>query len=227
MRYDEAKKAFIKDLESFAYKHRGYDVFGDFVEMAAISLYQPFRQSEKLEKRYLDIVGKYTKEESKIFGKLLRYVVEGLTDKFGDFLGECYIDKEFGNKHQGQFFTPYTISKFMAALSVGSIDTMENKRISEPAAGSGGMIIAIADHLQENGINYQKMMDVQAIDVSPLSFYMCYIQLSLLHIPAECIWGNTLKMDIFDTWYTPAYLLKKYDLETLKTTKVEELGKAS
>lgn len=36
---------------------------------------------------------------------------------------------------------------------------------------------------------------------------MCYIQLTLLHIPAEVIHGNSLSLEIWSVWRTPAYYM--------------------
>jgi hypothetical protein len=36
---------------------------------------------------------------------------------------------------------------------------------------------------------------------------MAYLQLSLLHIPARITHGNSLSLDEFSHWYTPAHIL--------------------
>lgn len=50
-------------------------------------------------------------------------------------------------------------------------------------------------------------MHVTAIDIDPVAAQMAYIQLSLLHIPAVIIQGNTLSMELRDQWVTPAHVL--------------------
>jgi type I restriction-modification system DNA methylase subunit len=205
MTYEQAKKEFIATVTKGAYRFRTWEIFSDFCQMGAISLYQPFRLSEDLEEEYLKIIGKYNKEEVQIFPKLLSLVVMGLSAKMGDFLGECFHELNLGSKYKGQFFTPYYISKLMASILGES--TKEIETMSEPACGAGGMIIARADVLQGFGINYQKTMIVQAVDIDSLCVHMCYIQLTLLHIPAEVVHGNSLSLEVFNTWYTPAYIM--------------------
>jgi len=205
MNYESCKKEFISTVNSMSGRYSVYQVFSDFCEMAAISLNQPFAKSAELEEKYLKIIGKYRKEDVDNFPKLLAHVVNGLSDEFGDFLGECYMSLEISNKHSGQFFTPYSISKFMTLLLGENIK--EKEYFSEPAAGSGGMIIARADAMKEKGINYQQLMEVQAVDLDKMCFHMCYIHLALLHISAEVIWGNSLSLEIFETWYTPAHYM--------------------
>ena len=205
MNYDNSKKEFISLIQRLSGSYSVYQIFSDFCEMAAISLYQPFKQSEELENKYLSIIGKYKKNEVDIFPKLLSCVVTGMSSAFGDFLGECYMSLEISNKNQGQFFTPYNISKLMSSL-LGSTPG-ETEYLSEPTVGSGGMIIARADVLQSQGFNFQQILKVQAVDIDKMCFHMCYIHLTLLHIKAEVIWGNSLSLEIFDTWCTPAHIL--------------------
>jgi type I restriction-modification system DNA methylase subunit len=207
MNYNEAKKAFIKGINTLARTHSTYTVFKDFCECAAIALYQPFGRNENLEKTYLSTIGKYSKEEAHMISELLSYVVFGLSSRFGDFLGECYMELSISNKNNGQFFTPYYISKFMSQLAGESNKDKLIETMSEPCVGSGGFVIARAEYLMEQNINYQKVLKVQATDIDRICFYMSYIHFTLLHIPVELVWGNTLTLEIFDVWYTPAYLM--------------------
>jgi len=207
MNYEDNKKEFISLIKGLCGSYSAYQIFSDFCELAAISLYQPFAKDEKLEEKYLTIIGKYKKDEIYIFPKLLAYVANGLTASFGDFLGECYMNLEIGNKHQGQFFTPYNISKFMSNIIDFKLNKEKKESFSEPACGSGGMIVARADAMKEAGMNYQKIMEVQAVDTDKICFHMCYIHCTLLHISAEIIWGNSLSCEIFEMWHTPANFL--------------------
>lgn len=54
------------------------------------------------------------------------------------------------------------------------------------------MIIAAAKVLKAKGVDYQRKMDVVAQDLDWKGVYMCYLQLSLLGIPAVCVQGDTL-----------------------------------
>ena len=74
--------------------------------------------------------------------------------------------------------------------------------ILEPSCGGGAMVIAAAKILQEEGVNYQKVMDVVAQDLDWKGVYMCYVQLSLLGISAICVQGNTLT-EPYDPHRTP------------------------
>lgn len=206
MNYETAQNEFIKLIESNCYEFQAWELFTDFCKMTAISLYQPFIKSEELEQEYLNTVSKYNKKVVEIFPKLLSFLVIGLEDKMGDFLGECFMNLKLGSKYKGQFFTPYHISVFMA--SVLGDATGEKEGICEPCVGSGGMIIARADVLsKKDDLNYQNIMEVHAVDVDLLCVHMSFIQFTLLGLSAEVVHGNSLSNEVFSTWYTFKYIM--------------------
>src|SRR5579863_8704513 len=51
--------------------------------------------------------------------------------------------------------------------------------------------------------HYQKHLHVTAVDVDPKCVHMTYLQLSLLHVPAIVVHGNSLSLEEFGHWYTP------------------------
>ena len=221
MNYETAQNEFIKLIESKSYEFQAWELFTDFCKLSAISMYQPFLKSEKLEEEYMQTIKKYTsvktqcskslndlrkKDVVEIFPQLFAYVVMGLEDKMGDFLGECFMNLNLGSKYKGQFFTPYHISVFMASI-LGEA-TGEKEGICEPCVGSGGMIIARADVLaKKHGLAYQNIMEVHAVDIDVLCVHMSFIQFSLLGLSAEIVHGNSLSNEVFETWYTFKYIM--------------------
>jgi hypothetical protein len=59
----------VKLLKQFGYAHQINTVFADFVEISAIALSNSVDKPQfgPREKRYLEIVGKYTPEELQLF----------------------------------------------------------------------------------------------------------------------------------------------------------------
>ena len=211
---DQYQKEFIKLIEVSGHKHRKLDLFRDFCEMAAISLSNAvdLAQREVREARYLEIIKKYDRAEVERFPKMMAMIVESLETGFKDCLGELFMGLEFGNEARGQFFTPYEISKMMAMMVAGDVREHIEKKgfftVNEPACGAGAMVIAVADTVMDQKINYQQHMHVVAQDIDATAVHMCYIQCSLLHIPAVVIQGNSLTMDEpISTWYTPAHVM--------------------
>ena len=97
-------------------------VFDDFLSLATLSLAQPFYRNDQLERQYLEIVGRYTKEQANEFSQMLALIVLALDEKHQDFLGQVFSANNFGNARKGQLFTPYHVSKLMAQINFTDIE---------------------------------------------------------------------------------------------------------
>lgn len=208
---DAALAAFKRTFRQLApYRHR-YEVFRDFVTMAACSLHNGIHKDEAREEEYLRIIGQYKPDDQQAFPKLMAQLVAALDEEPRDILGPLYMELEIANKDAGQFFTPPELSELMAQMTFAQeLDKLETQPFitaGEPAAGAGGMILALVKVMITAGHNPVDKLWVQAIDVDRMATLMCYIQLSLWNVPAEVIVGNTLSWDIREVWYTPAHHL--------------------
>lgn len=202
-------------LRDNARRHRLGEVFSDFCEMAALAFSNSVDrlQFATREARYLQLVGRYEREEVERFAELLAVLTLWMeSGGLGDRLGELFMSLELGDSFKGQFFTPYEVSRVMAHLTLGQgvgacIESDGFVRLSEPTCGAGGMVIAVAEVLREQGFNYQQSLHVVAQDVDRTAVHMSYVQLTMLHIPAVVILGNTLSVEVRERWYTPAHVL--------------------
>ncbi|MFC6570149.1 hypothetical protein [Actinoplanes utahensis] len=170
--------------------------------------------SQEIEDQYMQVVKKYDKEELDLFAKLLTMVVNGLDGSVCDFLGELYMSLELGIIGQGSFLRPWPVSKLMAFITYSDqLKAIEGDFItlSDPAAGAGCMPMAFAEIMREQGHNPQKRLWVQCWDIDSTAAGMCYIQLALLHIPAEVVIGNSLTLEVRRVMRTPAHYLGMWD----------------
>ena len=180
---------------SMSGKYTAYEIFMDWIQCVALAISNSLQQIhdkvwQNREESYKRIMEKYTKEERERFPEMLAWLVEELEDNPRDVLGEVFMKSGMGSDAGGQFFTPYNISQMMARLAV---DPKEEKiTLNEPSCGSGGSIIAAAMELRDQGVNYQKCMEVVAQDLDWRCVYMCYVQCSYLGINAICVQGDTL-----------------------------------
>jgi len=53
-------------------------------------------------------------------------------------------------------------------------------------------------------------MVAYCVDIDPVAAMMCYIQLSLMHIPAIVATGNSLTVEIKQEMATPAFVLGRW-----------------
>jgi len=214
------KAELIKTMRGLAHRHDLWRVFGDFVEMAAVSIANACdrrnRDRDAREERYMQIIKAYTPEELAEFPLMLGHLTMALECGIDDVLGEVFMELELGNKWHGQFFTPYEICQVMARLNVGeemarAIDQRGFVTAMEPACGGGAMLLALADEMGKAGFNYQQQLHVTAIDLDIKAVHMAYVQFSLLHIPAIVIHGNSLMLEERSHWRTPAHVMGAWD----------------
>jgi N-6 DNA Methylase len=226
---DVHQQALVDLIQNFPAAHRTYSVFSDFVELSALSISNSVdrQQFDAREKRYLEIVKKYRKDHLELFTRMFGELVLSLEHRVDvmhksresggasmgltDVLGEVFMQLDMGNDRAGQFFTPYHVSRLMAMMTVGlDQETIQRNgfiRACEPAVGAGGMVIAMAESMQDAGLNYQETLHVTCVDIDAVCVHMAYLQLSLLHIPALVVHGNSLSMEVWGMWYTPAHVL--------------------
>lgn len=219
MSQTQHQREFARTVQQLAHRHPAWRVFSDFCEMAALALANSVAigpQREAREQRYLQIVHQYSKDEAAQIAHLLGITTLALEDEPHDFLGQMFMQLELYNHWKGQYFTPSALSDAMARLILDDqlLRAIEERgfiTVQEPACGAGAMIIGSAMALQARKINYQQAMHVTAVDVDSTAAHMAYIQLSLLHIPAVVIVGNTLSMELRDAFPTPAHVLGFWD----------------
>lgn len=204
------KKDFMKCLQSIEYGRNNYDVFQDFLTLATLSFHNVIAKDEKVEKEYLDIIGRY--KNKKQFAELLVITTLALEEKPHDFLGDIFMSAGFGNVRGGQFFTPYHLSKMMSDITIGDnfkeqIEKDGYVTLSEPCCGAGGMIIAASEVMKEKGFNPQTQMKFVGIDIDLKCCQMAYIQTSLLGLRGQIYHGNTISMEMWKKFITPMSII--------------------
>lgn len=213
------KARIVKQMRALGRTYGLRRVFADFCEVSAIAFSNAvdIAQREAREARYLFLIKQYKElEERQTFPKMCADLALALEETREDVLGAIAGELEILNKDSGQFFTPYTISLFMAKMTLGGDDGKMIKKVvadhgfftaAEPACGAGGMVIALSEVCLEVGINYQQHLHVTAVDIDPLCVHMTYLQGSLLRIPMIVYRGNSLSDSYTEAWYTPAHIV--------------------
>lgn len=225
----QGHKDLVKLITELSHRHSTWQVFADFVEMSALSFSNAVdrAQYEPREARYMDIVKRYKADEVKRLPEMLGVLTLALEDEITDVLGRTYHELELHNKWAGQYFTPYELCRMMAKMTLGEDHVREiiERRgfitAQEPACGSGAMVIALAQEMRDMGINYQQHLHVTAIDVDAKCVHMAYAQFALLHIPAVIVHGNTLSLEEWGHWNTPAHILNGWRWKLKRAAEAE------
>ena len=207
-------KVIIKHIDSLGCKYGRFQVFEDFICMLGYEIsnsVDPLHYEKRFEE-YQRRRKHYREEELTAFNEMAVAFVQGLEkNPYGrDMLGEIYHSMNLHNENNGQFFTPYHVCEMMAKMSVENPKKhLEEKgyiTIEEPTCGSGAMLIAAAKTLYEQRYNPSQQMCCLAVDNDFRCVMMTYIQLSLLGIPAVVVHGDSLMVEEFSRFYTPAYM---------------------
>lgn len=213
----EHRKAMTKLLKGMQPRHRLWEAFDAWTECAALSLANSVtlpgspRWLER-EERYKQITERFG-GDAEAFSRILAHLIEALTLEPRDQLGQLASELEVLDKGNAQYFTPYDVSLLMAQLTYQRAELKElvDKRgyvtIHEPAAGAGGMIIAFSQVMRDAGLNPQKHLHATCWDIEATAAHMCFIQLSLLHVPAVVVIGNTITLEARQVLETPAHVL--------------------
>lgn len=215
MTTDEARRQFISVFRDTARQLRRWEVFSDFITLAASELDMArIRTPENIE-RSREICAKYSGSDISNLHTLFCLMVCALESKFNDFLGAIFMELELGDDRNGQYFTPYHLQSLMAKLLMQDVEQTIRREgfvtVSDPASGAAGMIVAYAEYLLESGFNPSEHMFGSCIDIDPIAADMAFIQLSLLGIPAEVVTGNTLTMQLNRVRYTPVYYINNFE----------------
>ena len=194
-----AKTEIIKLITSMAGRYSAYEIFTDWIRMAALSIQNICDQVhgkiwQEREQAYIDTARKYKDAELRYLIDLTGLLTLALEDNLEDVLGDVYMKSGMGSKAAGQFFTPFHLSELCARLSIDPerLPKTEHLELNEPSCGGGGMIIAACKVLHDAGFDYQKRLRVVAQDLDWKGVYMTYLQLSLIGCNAIVVQGNTL-----------------------------------
>lgn len=166
--------------------------------MAACALAVGFREEE-----YHEVAKGYSAEELKEVSRAFALLINEMEcAPFTDILGPFYIDcaSHSSKQARGEFYTPPEISKLMARM-VFDVDAaragMKPITVNEPACGSGGMVLAVAEMFAPDAVD---LLRVTAQDINPVAADMAYINLTLWGVPARILLGNTIGMTINKEW---------------------------
>lgn len=209
------QKHFITLFRSITHRHQSWQVWSDFIFMAACAISRIDKKSfDKREAMYMDTIKRYDEKEQRIFPQLFAVVVVALeADPEQDFMGVLFQLLELSSHWHGQFFTPYSVCKMMAEMQMTGISDVVREKgyvsVNDPACGAGALLIAFANAARSKGVDYQNHVLFVAQDIDRTAALMSYIQLSLLGCSGYIVVADTLRHPVVtaetEVWYTPWY----------------------
>lgn len=229
MGIEDARRRFVSMFRDTARNLRRWEVFSDFITLAASELDMARIRTPKNIERSREICAKYSESDINNMHALFGLMICALDAKFHDFLGAIFMELELGDDRNGQYFTPYNVQSLLARLLMPDFDETIRREgfvtVSDPASGAAGMIVAYAEVLLEAGYNPSEQMFGSCIDIDPIAADMAFIQLSLLGIPAEVITGNALTMQLNRVRYTPVYYINNFEKRLEEQRRIAAMRK--
>lgn len=148
MSIEDARRRFVSVFRDTARNLRRWEVFSDFITLAASELDMArIRTPENIE-RSSEICAKYSESDISNMHELFGLMMCALEAKFHDFLGAIFMELELGDDRNGQYFTPYNVQSLLARLLMPDFDETIRREgfvtVSDPASGAAGMIVAYA-----------------------------------------------------------------------------------
>lgn len=111
--------------------------FSDFLDITLAAL-------EEREEDYMEIVKRIDKQilidYCRAYGEMFRFFY--MDQKYWDILGEVCMRVTSRSKMNGEFYTPFHICRFMAAV----LDPKPGEKIMDPCVGSGAMLLAVKEY---------------------------------------------------------------------------------
>lgn len=200
----DRRNEIIDTITRISGSYSPYEVFSDWVKIMSLAISNSLylikdKVWQDREQMYADTIRRYNDSQRQLLHDMFEMLQDTLEDNPDDVLGDVFMKCNMGSSITGQFFTPFHVSYLTARMGFDNNrykDSDEKVILNEPSCGGGGLVIATAKVMKEEGINYQKQMRVYAQDLDWKSVYMCYVQLSLLGIWAVCIQGDSLSDSI-------------------------------
>lgn len=194
--------------------------FGDFVAFCALLLSsrtdpvhteQRANALKQLKKTYTD--DEWQAFHQGAFDLCSTFVRNTQSGLYEDLFAVTYTQIGAASRAFQQDFTPVDIGRLIGAISLPTELSLPEEgffTIGDQACGSGTLLLEGAQRIANCGFNPTAHLAIQAADLDARCVHMAYLNLSLYGIPAVIVHGNTITLDEYDRWYTPAYLWGKW-----------------
>lgn len=200
-------KNFEKTFDYIARYEEAGKVFDDFLTICLCCLsIDPRTGKSRYEDEYMDTIKKYDKRLvreyfPKLFAELILQMEKHFHDTEGNDLLGTFFERHISKGKNGQYFTPPTVTQFMAQIVGLQDDTRKRLNVLDPACGSGRMLLSGA---QVSG----KRHNYYGIDLSPACVKMTAINMFLNGLNGEVMCANALDPSDFRF----SYEIKPYAL---------------
>lgn len=229
----EHRKKLVERIRDVGTRYGKWDVFSDLALITSVVFSNRFDKThyDEREKLYFDTIKKYDKDAlDKLAGMLGDLIFEideeEKAGRFTDVLGEIFEhDLNLRDEWKGQFFTPSHVAEIMAMMVDAKPGPCGFTTLNEPTCGSGRMVFGAYNayrKLHKDDDPRERIL-VYADDIDERCVWMSYAQFAIYGIPAVVRRADSLRMKVYDVWYTPAYILGGWEEKARMENALETL----
>lgn len=189
---------FSKIMHGMSRQHDLSKVFNDLLTVSICTFHRINIQSrlqnkdEANEALYIQTIKSYDLKQLDDFAKAIGTLqLNAAQNPYSDILGEFFM-QDITKGRNGQYFTPEPICDMMAKIQINDCKDEFNKRVLDPACGSGRMLLSGA---KLNPKNYFFGADNSntCAKMATLNFFMNGLR-------GEIAWMNSLSMEFYGGW---------------------------
>lgn len=213
MRKEEALVKFRKLFDTLSYAQDYATTFSSFLDFALWRL-APYCSEQmkdeitRLNKMYKDTMAPVICEMFDCWSIACDNDGDGFYDALGELFMECV---SFGRN--GQFFTPQPICNMIAEMTYGQ-DLKEGKTVSDPACGSGRMLLGMA--------KLQRKLKFFGADNDITCVKMAALNMMVNSMNGEIAWMDTLRFEHYKSYHINLVLTGTHYLPLLTITGKNE-----
>lgn len=184
----QASARIAAHLQRITHQH----VFKSFEDWLALAVHAFLRDDEA----YRAIMGKYGPRTAPMgsgvdhpadhFARALGTWMAAMQAEPADYLGQVYEEQAIANSSVGQYFTPEPVVELMAAMTMPD-DIADSAIVSDPACGSGRMLIA--------GIRRNRFATFVGVDTDLTCVHMTALNCLVRNANTYVIHGNSLSLE--------------------------------
>ena len=198
---EQIKVEFRRTLQTFL--RSPWEVLCDGLNLWVDAFLSDHTPEHPREKDYMQIIGKYSKQDAENFGHLLACVMAYMKSTDEEFLANMWMEYA-ADAGKGQFFTPPSICGMIAEQTFIGVDweryTPDRPcRISDPACGAGLMLVYAKKKAPKNKLN---SLFFHGIDIDINVCHAAALNMLFYNCNAVIIHGNALTMEVWHVFRT-------------------------
>lgn len=201
MNGEQIKAEFRRTLQTFI--RSPWEVLCDGLNLWVDAFLSDHTPDHPREKDYMQIIGKYSRQDAENFGHLLACVMAYMKSTDEEFLANMWMEYA-ADAGKGQFFTPPSICGMIAEQTFIGVDweryTPDRPcRISDPACGAGLMLVYAKKKAPQNKLN---SLFFHGIDIDINVCHAAALNMLFYNCNAVIIHGNALTMEVWHVFRT-------------------------